>query len=107
MKHQDDTRHLVKLNEVRALSPQLLSANEVSSARCQCAASAGNVEAVELRKEKLAMQELVGLLLQPPIGTGNHESVRPVRSPFHAASRDCDALFKVVRASRPGGQRFS
>lgn len=82
MKEQDDARDFVKLDEIRAFSAELLRAKKIASARCECTASTGNVESVEARETQLAMQKLVGLFLEPSVGTRNDESVRSIGGPL-------------------------
>ena len=82
MKKQDYARDLVKLDEIRAFPAELLRPQKIAPARRERTASTGNVESVEASEAELAMQELVGLFLEPSVGTRHDESVRAISGPL-------------------------
>jgi hypothetical protein len=82
VKEQDYARDFVKLDEIRAFPAELLRAQKIAPARCERTASTGYVESVEASEAELAMQEFVGLFLEPSVGTRNHESVRAIGGPL-------------------------
>ena len=75
-------RDFMQLDEIRAFFPQLLSTNEIPSARCQSAATAGNIETIEPGQTKASMKKFIGLLLKPAVRTGDDQRMRSLLRPF-------------------------
>lgn len=75
-------RDLMQLDEIGAFFPQLLSTNEIPSARCQSAATTGNIETIEPGQTKASMQKFVGLLLKTAVRTGHDQRMRSLLRPF-------------------------
>jgi len=82
VKDQYHASHLVKLYEIRALSTELLRAQEVTSTRSQCTTASGHIKSVEAPQPEVPVQKIVGLFLEAPVGTCNDQSVRTIGRPF-------------------------
>jgi len=81
VKEQDHPLHAVQIDQISAFLSELLRANEITSARCQRAATAWHVKAVELREPKLSTQESIGRFLKSAVGAGDNKRVRSVWCP--------------------------
>lgn len=84
VEQQNHAPHFVKLDQIRALGSHLNCAEEIRSARCERAASTGNVEAIETGEAQLSVKKLVGLILKPAVGARDDKRVRTVNCPLRA-----------------------
>ena len=104
MKEEDYPLDVVQLDEIRAFLSQLLRPQKITPARCQSAATTGDIEPIEAAYSQLLMKERIRLFLKAAIGACDHQRMRAVRRPFrvqdarHEANIRCE-LPALPRAS--------
>jgi hypothetical protein len=67
VEYQNYSFDLVQFDQIPALAPQLLGPDEITTARCESASSAGNIEAVEANEAEAVCEKRVGLFLKATI----------------------------------------